>query len=69
MPVVKAGNKAIDGYVLPDGRYQEIVESSVIELELPAQDREPTVYQEYGNIIVYLSILITLLGGAFKYLL
>lgn len=69
MPVVKAGNKAINGYVLPDGRYQEIVESSVIELELPAQDREPTVYQEYGNIIVYLSILITLLGGAFKYLL
>ncbi|MBF8436824.1 apolipoprotein N-acyltransferase [Halanaerobiaceae bacterium Z-7014] len=69
MPVVKAGNKAIDGYVLPDGRYQEIVESSVIEIELPAPGREPTVYQQYGNIIVYLSILITLLGGAFKYLL
>ena len=69
MPVVKAGNKAIDGYVLPDGRYQEIVESSVVEIELPAPGREPTVYQEYGDLIVYLSILITLLGGAFKYFL
>ncbi|MFW6300920.1 MAG: apolipoprotein N-acyltransferase [Bacillota bacterium] len=69
MPVVKAGNRAVNGYILPDGRYQEIVESSVIELELPAPEREPTVYQEYGDLIVYLSILITLLGGAFKYFL
>ena len=69
MPVVKAGNNAIDGYILPDGRYQEIVESSVIEIELPARDREPTVYQKYGDLIIYLSILITILGGAFKYFL
>ncbi|MFN2363250.1 MAG: apolipoprotein N-acyltransferase, partial [Halarsenatibacteraceae bacterium] len=69
MPVVKAGNKAINGYILPDGRFQEIVESSVIELELPAPGREPTVYQKYGDLIVYISMLITLLGGAFKYFL
>lgn len=61
--VVKAGNKAINGVVYPDGSYRELNEPGIVSIGLPPLDVGPTFYQIYGDFIAYFALFITIIIG------
>lgn len=62
-PVVKAGNKAINGLVHSDGSYLKLSEPGVVSVNLSNLEAGPTYYQIYGDITAYFALFITLIIG------
>ncbi|MGM0419412.1 MAG: apolipoprotein N-acyltransferase [Bacillota bacterium] len=62
-PVVKAGNKAINGLVYPDGSFLKLDKVGIVSVDLYDLETGPTFYQTYGDTIAYFALFITLIVG------